>query len=107
MPSRPEFYREKVAQCERAAALAAQPSNRQVFIDLAKQWRDLANQLEHLERLKDDEERRGSRVRFQISRPATSLRTGRAQVAPASQFPSSPPVSGATLIHYQSRCWTE
>ena len=61
MPSRPEFYRAKAAQCERAASLATEPSNRQFFIDLAKQWRDLANQLEHLERLNDDEERRGSR----------------------------------------------
>jgi len=55
MPSRPEFYRAKAAQCERAASLATEPSNRQFFIDLAKQWRDLANYWEY------NEEQPGSR----------------------------------------------
>jgi len=56
MPSRPEFYRLRAAQCERAADLA-QPSNREAFMDLAKQWRDLANYSEWVERLNDNEER--------------------------------------------------
>jgi hypothetical protein len=50
MPPRPEFYRAKAAQCERAASLAIVPSNRQAFMNLAKQWRQMADDSENDER---------------------------------------------------------
>ncbi len=50
MPPRPEFYRARAAQCERAASLAIEPSNRQAFMNLAKQWRQMADDSEYVER---------------------------------------------------------
>jgi hypothetical protein len=50
MPPRPEFYRAKAAQCERAAPLAVAPSNREAFMNLAKQWRQMADDSENVER---------------------------------------------------------
>jgi hypothetical protein len=46
----PEFYRAKAAQCERAASLAIEASNRQAFMSLAKQWRQMADDSENVER---------------------------------------------------------
>jgi hypothetical protein len=53
MSLRQEYYRLKAAQCERAGAEATEPGVRQTFADLAKQWRQMADSLEHIERLWD------------------------------------------------------
>jgi hypothetical protein len=50
MLSRAELYRAKAAQCERAASRAIEPSNRQAFMNLAKQWRQMADDSEYVER---------------------------------------------------------
>jgi hypothetical protein len=50
MLSRAELYRAKATQCERAASLATEPSNRQAFMNLAKQWRQMADDSEYVER---------------------------------------------------------
>ena len=40
----------RAAECERGAVLATEPNIRTTYSDLAKQWRDLAAQIEALER---------------------------------------------------------
>jgi hypothetical protein len=44
--SRADDYRDKARDCERQAGLAQDHSLRQIYLDLAKQWRDLAEQIE-------------------------------------------------------------
>ena len=48
--SRADLYLERATECERQAALARDPQARAVFSDLADQWRDLARQVETLDR---------------------------------------------------------
>jgi hypothetical protein len=50
MGSRAEQYRAQAAQCETAAAAAHDPKIKTTYADLAKQWRDLARQVDTLER---------------------------------------------------------
>jgi hypothetical protein len=52
MSDRAKAYREKASECERQAAVAATPSLRHAFQGLAKQWRDVAEKAEALERLR-------------------------------------------------------
>ena len=42
--------RRKALECERAAILATDVAGRLMYFDLAKQWRDMADQAEALER---------------------------------------------------------
>ena len=50
MGSRAEQYRAQATQCETAAAAAHDPKIKATYADLAKQWRDLARQVDTLER---------------------------------------------------------
>jgi len=50
MVSRPERYLAKAAQCESAATSAADRAMMALYLELARQWRQLANQVETLDR---------------------------------------------------------
>jgi hypothetical protein len=50
MGLRADQYREKAAECDAAAATAPDPKIKLVYDDLAKRWRDLARQVDTLER---------------------------------------------------------
>ena len=48
--SRADLYRERAAECERQVALVRDSQVRAILSDLADQWRDLARQVETLDR---------------------------------------------------------
>jgi hypothetical protein len=50
MASQSEMCRQKALECERRATLATEPNIRETFVDLARQWRDMAHQAEELDR---------------------------------------------------------
>jgi hypothetical protein len=50
MVSRTERYLAKAAQCEAAATSAADRAMMALYLELARQWRQLANQVETLDR---------------------------------------------------------
>ena len=50
MSERAERCRKKAIECERGAVLATDPAVRLIYADLARQWRDMAEQAEDLER---------------------------------------------------------
>jgi len=50
MVSRTERYLAKAAQCESAATSAADRAMMALYLELARQWRQLANQVETLDR---------------------------------------------------------
>ena len=50
MSSRAEEYRAKAAQCEAIATATPDPKIKAVYADIAKRWRDLARQVDTLER---------------------------------------------------------
>jgi hypothetical protein len=50
MVSRTERYLAKAAQCESAATSAADSAMMALYLELARQWRQLANQVETLDR---------------------------------------------------------
>jgi hypothetical protein len=43
-PPRPEFYRERAAECERLAAQAAKAETRETMLYLAMRWHALADE---------------------------------------------------------------
>jgi hypothetical protein len=43
-------FRAKAAECEQASTLASDRNVKQTYLDMAKQWRDLAEQVEVLDR---------------------------------------------------------
>lgn len=49
MTSRAELCKEHAAHCDRHAVLAADENIRRQYVDLAKQWRQMADQLERLD----------------------------------------------------------
>jgi hypothetical protein len=49
MRERAEICRTKALECERAAVLATDEANRATLLDLARQWRDMAQDAEWLE----------------------------------------------------------
>jgi hypothetical protein len=51
MNEQAEACRRKAAECERAAVPATQPDTRAIYRDLARQWHEMAEQSEDLERL--------------------------------------------------------
>ena len=44
MPSRQQLYQAKATECERQAAHAKEPSIRTGYLELARSWRELAEQ---------------------------------------------------------------
>ena len=48
MSERVEVCRKKVTECQRLAMAASDPAIRQVYLDLAQQWRELAEHAEQL-----------------------------------------------------------
>ena len=52
MSDKAEACRRKAAECERAAVLANEDSVRCAYLDLARQWREMADHAEHIERLR-------------------------------------------------------
>jgi len=44
----------KAAECERAAVLAIDPRTQATYRDLARQWREMVDQCEDLDRLRGD-----------------------------------------------------
>jgi hypothetical protein len=51
MRSPVERYKKRAAECERAAAHGGQhPATKTLYLDLAQQWRELARQVETLDR---------------------------------------------------------
>ena len=54
MSSSPDAFREKAADCERQTEEIKDPSIKQTLLNLAKQWRDLARQVEDLDRIRDE-----------------------------------------------------
>ncbi|MFY9839033.1 MAG: hypothetical protein WAK55_21670 [Xanthobacteraceae bacterium] len=51
MSERVEAYRIKAAECERAAAAATDANVKAIYGTIARQWRDVAEQAEVLERM--------------------------------------------------------
>jgi hypothetical protein len=39
---RVEYYRERAAECERLAAQATSPENREILLSMSMRWRELA-----------------------------------------------------------------
>jgi hypothetical protein len=72
-PSRAERYREKAAACTRQAGESADLSVRAVYLDLARQWHDLAKQVQWLERQEPGESK---------AAPLGPLRTTTVAIAP-------------------------
>ena len=56
MSSRAERFRQKAADCELAAAKAKNPEGKTLFLDLARQWRELAHQAERMDSEKHKDE---------------------------------------------------
>jgi len=52
-----ERCRRKALECERQAVLATEQTARDMFRDLALQWRTIAQEVEELERRRDDIQR--------------------------------------------------
>jgi len=50
MGTRAEEYRAKAAECETMVAATPDPKIKAIYVDLAKRWRDLARQVDTLER---------------------------------------------------------
>jgi hypothetical protein len=50
MDSRSERYRECAAECERMASGVSDPAIKALYLDLAKQWRAMAEQADMLDR---------------------------------------------------------
>ncbi|HWX83017.1 MAG TPA: hypothetical protein VNZ48_05385 [Xanthobacteraceae bacterium] len=50
MGKRAEEYRERASECEALAAVTADAKFKSTYEDLAKRWRDLARQVDTLER---------------------------------------------------------
>jgi hypothetical protein len=50
MASQSEMCRKKALECDRRATLATEPHIRETFVDLARLWRDMADQAEELDR---------------------------------------------------------
>jgi hypothetical protein len=48
--ARGDIFREKAAECEASAVTATTPETRDIYLDLAKKWRDLARQVDTMER---------------------------------------------------------
>jgi hypothetical protein len=48
MSERVEVCRKKVTECQRLAMAASDPAIRQLYLDLAQQWRELAEHAEQL-----------------------------------------------------------
>jgi hypothetical protein len=48
MSERAEACRKKVTECQRLARAASDPAIRQVYLDPAQQWRELAEQAEQI-----------------------------------------------------------
>jgi hypothetical protein len=48
MSERAEACKKKVTECQRLAMAASDPAIRQMYLDLAQQWRELAEQAERL-----------------------------------------------------------
>ena len=48
MSERAEACRKKVTECQRLAMAASDPAIRQMYLDIAQQWRELAEQAEYL-----------------------------------------------------------
>jgi len=48
MSERAEAYRKKMTECQRLAMAASDTTIRQIYLDLAQQWRELAEQAEQL-----------------------------------------------------------
>jgi hypothetical protein len=55
MSVRAERYRKKAAHCQQAAGQVSDPATKTLFLDLAQQWRELAQQVETLERERGEE----------------------------------------------------
>jgi hypothetical protein len=51
MTSRIDICKQHAADCDRHALLSADQDIRRQYLDLAKQWRDMADTLEEIERL--------------------------------------------------------
>jgi hypothetical protein len=50
MASRAEIYRAKAGECQATAEAATDPNIRAAYLDLAQRYRDLARQVDTLER---------------------------------------------------------
>jgi hypothetical protein len=48
MSERAEAYRKKVTECQRLAMAASDTTIRRIYLDLAQQWREPAEQAEQL-----------------------------------------------------------
>ncbi len=50
MDARVELYQRNALECERAARTATDPAIRLAYLDLARQWREMAEHVEFIER---------------------------------------------------------
>ena len=73
MSERIEACRRKAIECQRAALAAPDPNIRQMYLDLAKQWKELA---EHAARLSGTDAVGLFRGRLVRSSPAARARNG-------------------------------
>jgi hypothetical protein len=49
MTMRPERFRVKALECYAAAQKAKDPETREAYLELTRNWRDLAEEIEHFE----------------------------------------------------------
>lgn len=55
MSLRAERYRKRAAECELASEKSKEPATKALYLDLAREWRNLARQGEALDRERDKE----------------------------------------------------
>jgi hypothetical protein len=49
MTTRPERFRVKALECYAAAQNAKDPATKEAYLELMRNWRDLADEIEHFE----------------------------------------------------------
>ena len=49
MTTRPERFRVKALECYTAAQNAKDPATKEAYLELTRNWRDLADEIEHFE----------------------------------------------------------
>jgi hypothetical protein len=55
MSLRAERYRTRAAECDQAAQELREPATKALYLDLARQWRNLARQATALDREREEE----------------------------------------------------
>src|ERR1700674_3798496 len=76
MPGDPKECRERAAHCLELAASSANEGIKKMFLNIAKHWQMLAEELEHTKSILDDEK---GAVKFSRKKPRKKMRSQRSR----------------------------